>query len=1201
MQRVMLNQTSVPLSPKQKRLSVGFGANASVQIHKTATPTSMQQKPVSISSAASSTYDDATTPGRRKSLHEALLMRLLSTPSDEPLFGQPSSDGPESQRTADDSFDSCLSGRSSPIELNQTPDAMRCFTPPGAESAVPPNRRMQLLMRDFNSPSATARLRAVRALNSVSKRNAYGNFDISYAEQDIITAEERLAQEKCTIQDVMQNVCVYVEVRSGTDNRSEGIKEHIASLGAKVNERLLRDTTHVIFKDGLLSTYQKAKKMDIPIVSILWIEACKRHTCLMNPNDFKISNLERYENPDLFKRIRRQKSMQPGAEEATKKRPNVATKTKGPAHVLSPPSKLPVLHRIRNDDRLERILNDFEAENQMTTSAEGPIDEYDQLLQAAPMRILERFRSTPTPMDREENNAEDCTTPTTTSSTKDETPQITNEIPPRRALFGGSGSKSTTPRSRRKTVMFTPQMTNVIEEPTAGCNSPNVVDVTPKQTVLRNRRKTIVLTANKDASTGVPEKSSHDSNRRKSIVPVTESTVTTSRTIRTRRSTMISNEVEVENDSSLKNPSSLYEKKDLNQLEETVPAKIASNKMITASHTPVTISTVNKRSRRKTIAFGNEENTPPLAAISMDLTKTASKTRMITMRDTICSPKDMEMASMVGPSNKPSALDVTKISSNGMAISISSEEGSRSNPSDPAEKRNRRRTLFIPSVESAMDGMAAVQNETVRSSVGLSTTDRRGTMLFTPRNSTPMEPLEVSETPPAEPSQSRLTNADGSSIVNRPNPTSSSTPLSATTAVEPESALGGRKTLLEQYNDSLLFSSTRAPDRRRRTVFDITMDIMGHRLSEINRQVAVAKASTKPSERDEISLPGEANSPTNVAPVLTSPTPVPQQTSLDAYYRKASKSCEKSSQHVAPTTSEAPRKRKLFNIQTSEEEVMAVRRSPATATIKPTSKRRSLAAGAIGTKNPTTTTANKNQRRTTALFASPIDPTQPRPAAKEDQRKNLFPIGRGLPTMASQQASAQMPRQYLATTNLHTEQSTFVQEAIASLDGFIIEANVTDNTTHLVTLESRRTVNLLRALIRGLWIVRYEWIVESYHAGRWLPEERFELREFSRAVQLNRSERQAFGSQYRNELFADYAPFWISPRCAIPVQQLRELIVLCRGKVTGNASRAKFLVVEPNDSDAAPIEGQIAVAALWILDSITLNKVKKLSSKYRVE
>uniref|UniRef100_A0A182K3G7 BRCT domain-containing protein n=1 Tax=Anopheles christyi TaxID=43041 RepID=A0A182K3G7_9DIPT len=1246
MQRVMLDHSGVTLSPKQKRLSVGFGAGSSVQIHKTATPPAMQQRSLSTHSESKVVCDDGGTPGRRKSLHEALLMRLLSTPSDEPLFQRNSSDAPESHRTADDSFDSCLSGRSSPFELDllhQTPDAIRCNTPPAAESIVPPNRRMQLLMRDYNSPSATARLRAVRALNSVSKRNAYGNFDVSYAEQDIITEEERQAQEKRSIQDVMREVCVYVEVRSGTDNRSDGIKEHIASLGAKVNERLLKDTTHVIFKDGLLSTYQKAKKMNIPIVSILWIEACKRHTCLMNPNDFKISNLERYENPDLFKRIRRQKSMQPGAEVAAgaKKRPNITSKTKAAVPVISPPSKLPVLHRIRKDDRLERILSDFEAENQISSSADGPIDEYDQLLQAAPMRMLERFRSTPTPMEREEENQSLTKTPTTVTNNNaavEETPQDANEISSRRALFAGSGSKqpaSITPRGRRKPAMFIPHMTNVEEEQTVAETICNTIDETPKQTSVRSRRKTIVLPPSEETTSIVPEKSSLIANRRKTIVAASESETvpsgTTTRAVRTRRSTMIPNVSGKE--TVTMDQSSLSEQNDLKQPEETISANNSSvhgvsvrvssrRKTIVAlkeaepsgpAHTPVSILSKNKRSRRKTITFGNEENTPPVsAAISMDLTKTDSKAKktIMTTRDTICSPKDMEMSSVIRENHTTNigghvATELTKINSNGTVISISSDEGNRRITNAPKDSR---RTLFIPSVEGAMDGMTkSVHNDSIRSSFGSSLTNRRRT-LFTPGHSTPMEPLEVSETPPLDSMHlqwhSRLTHADGSSIVNRPNPTSSSTPRCTVEPPVPVSAPNRGKTLLQQYEDSLIFSSTRAPDRRRRTVFDITMDIMDHRLSEINRQAAAAIVS-KP-QNDDANHSTEDRLASSVAPVeaaLKSPTPQAIQTSMDTYYRKAAKSCEKSAQPtVAVATEEAPRKRKLFNVQTSEEEIMphaaAVRKTPVAT------KRRSLApAAASEMKSPTSSLTKK--RRTTALFTSQIDSAQRQ--EKEAPKRNLFPIGRGLPTMASQypttglQQNGPLPRQYLATTNLHTEQSTFVKEAIASLDGFIVEANVTDNTTHLVTLESRRTINLLRALIRGLWILRYEWIVESYRAGRWLPEERFELRDFSRAVQLNRSERQAFGSQYRNELFSDFAPFWISPRCAIPVQQLRELIVLCRGKVSGNASRAKFLVVEPNDNDAAPIEGQIVVAPTWILDSITINKVKKLSKKYRIE
>lgn len=65
-----------------------------------------------------------------------------------------------------------------------------------------------------------------------------------------------------------------------------------------------RNTTHVVFKDGLQSTYNKAKSWNIPIVSILWIEACKKHLVLMNPSAYKIPDIEKYENPDLYEKTK---------------------------------------------------------------------------------------------------------------------------------------------------------------------------------------------------------------------------------------------------------------------------------------------------------------------------------------------------------------------------------------------------------------------------------------------------------------------------------------------------------------------------------------------------------------------------------------------------------------------------------------------------------------------------------------------------------------------------------------------------------------------------------------------------------------------------------------------------------------------------------------------------------------------------------
>lgn len=182
------------------------------------------------------------------------------------------------------------------------------------------------------------------------------------AEQDIRTAEEQAAARlpPPTIQDVMRNVCVYVEVRSGSDNRSQGIKTVIAELGAAVNDRLLRNTTHVVFKDGLLSTYQKAKSWNIPIVSVLWIEACRRQVCLQDPARFVISNVDRYEQPELYAKIRKHKSMQPYAEETRRrvlKPVAMAASTAADGPAPKPPARVSVPRKPK--DNLPGIFGDF--------------------------------------------------------------------------------------------------------------------------------------------------------------------------------------------------------------------------------------------------------------------------------------------------------------------------------------------------------------------------------------------------------------------------------------------------------------------------------------------------------------------------------------------------------------------------------------------------------------------------------------------------------------------------------------------------------------------------------------------------------------------------------------------------------------------------------------------------------------------------
>ena len=47
---------------------------------------------------------------------------------------------------------------------------------------------------------------------------------------------------------------------------------------------------------------------------------------------------------------------------------------------------------------------------------------------------------------------------------------------------------------------------------------------------------------------------------------------------------------------------------------------------------------------------------------------------------------------------------------------------------------------------------------------------------------------------------------------------------------------------------------------------------------------------------------------------------------------------------------------------------------------------------------------------------------------------------------------------------------------VKKLGGFVITDNVNETTTHVICGESRRTLNVLYGLARGIWLLSKEWV-----------------------------------------------------------------------------------------------------------------------------
>ena len=63
-----------------------------------------------------------------------------------------------------------------------------------------------------------------------------------------------------------------------------------------------------------MTTYNKAKKMKVQLVSVNWVEACKKGEKPKEEN-YPPMNQEKYDSPGLFPKLRKNKSLQPKSDE----------------------------------------------------------------------------------------------------------------------------------------------------------------------------------------------------------------------------------------------------------------------------------------------------------------------------------------------------------------------------------------------------------------------------------------------------------------------------------------------------------------------------------------------------------------------------------------------------------------------------------------------------------------------------------------------------------------------------------------------------------------------------------------------------------------------------------------------------------------------------------------------------------------------
>lgn len=69
---------------------------------------------------------------------------------------------------------------------------------------------------------------------------------------------------------------------------------------------------------------------------------------------------------------------------------------------------------------------------------------------------------------------------------------------------------------------------------------------------------------------------------------------------------------------------------------------------------------------------------------------------------------------------------------------------------------------------------------------------------------------------------------------------------------------------------------------------------------------------------------------------------------------------------------------------------------------------------------------------------------------------------------------------------------------------FEVDTRVTSKTTHLVCVQKKRNMNMLRSVIRGIWVLDYDWVVRSDAMGKWQREEDFQVDTFGSTLTVSR-------------------------------------------------------------------------------------------------
>jgi len=109
-----------------------------------------------------------------------------------------------------------------------------------------------------------------------------------------------------------------------------------------------------------------------------------------------------------------------------------------------------------------------------------------------------------------------------------------------------------------------------------------------------------------------------------------------------------------------------------------------------------------------------------------------------------------------------------------------------------------------------------------------------------------------------------------------------------------------------------------------------------------------------------------------------------------------------------------------------------------------------------------------------------------------------------------------------------------------------------------------------------------------------VPEEPYEMVDFSPAVKNVITEKEAAHGKFKSELFKDVGTVYISSDCTAPQGEIKQLILGGGGSVSDDATSASVVVGEKSPK----MDKADCVTEKWVLDSVQYHLVMPFSDYY---